>query len=79
MTQLTCWNDDSFLLCGTAGRGGGLWTDSVFWIRGLIYHRAAIAAHVSGALGDAAVHRGLTASTQKKASGHIIEQKAVEM
>lgn len=70
MTQLTCWNDNSFLLCATVGWGGGLRADSGLLIRGLIYHRAAITAHVSGALGDTAVHRGLTASTQKKASGH---------
>lgn len=79
MTQLTRWDNDPLLLCGTAGWGGGLRADAGLRVRGLIRHRAAITAHVSGAFGDTAVHRRLTAGTQKKRARHIIDHKAAEM
>lgn len=61
MTQLTCRHDDPLLFCGAAGWGGRLGTR--LWVRGLIWHRGSVVAHVPGALGDTAVHRGLTART----------------
>lgn len=63
MTQLTCWHDNPLLLCGAVGRADRLGTDPGLRVRGLVRHRAPIAAHVSGALGDAAVHGGLAAGT----------------
>lgn len=60
---LTCWNDDPLLLCGVAGWGGGLGAHAGLRVRGLVQHRGPFVAHVSGALGDAAVHRRLPAGT----------------
>lgn len=80
MTQRTRWNNDPFLLCGTAGwGGGGLRADAGLRVGGLIRHRAAIAAHVSGAFADAAVHGRFTAGTHKKRARHVIDHKAAEM
>ena len=68
VSQLTCWHDDPLLLCGAAGRGGGLGADAWLHVRGLVRHRGPVVAHVSGALGDAAVHRGLAAGTEEQAA-----------
>lgn len=68
MTQLTCRHDDPLLLRGAAGRGGRLGADARLRVRGLVRHRGPLVAHVSGALGDAAIHRGPTAITEKKQS-----------
>lgn len=66
MTRLTCRHDDPLLLWGAAGWGGRLGADTGLRVRGLVRHRRPVVAHVSGALGDAAVHRGLAARTEKK-------------
>lgn len=76
MTQLTCRHDDPLLLCGAVGRGGRLGADAGLQVRGLVRHRGPVVAHVSGALGDATVHRGLAAGTGKKASLHSFVHKA---
>lgn len=64
MDQLTCWHDDPLLLRHTAGRGCGLRADAGLWVRGLVRHGASVA-HMSGALGDAAVHGRLAAGIEK--------------
>lgn len=61
VTHLTCWHDDPLLICGAAGRGGRLGAHPRLRVRGLVRHRGPVVAHVSGALGDTAVHRGLAA------------------
>lgn len=67
MAQLTCWHDDPLLLSGTAGWGGGLGADAGLCVRGgLVLHGGPFVAHVSGTLGDAAVHWGLTTTTKGK-------------
>lgn len=68
VTQLTCRHDDPLLLRGAAGRGGRLRADARLRVRGLIRHRGPVVTHVSGALGDAAVHGGLTARTEQRGS-----------
>lgn len=62
--RLTCWNDDPLLLGGAARWCGGLGADAGLRVRGLVRHGGPVAAHVSGAFGDAAVHRRLPAETQ---------------
>lgn len=60
---LTCRYDDPLLLrVGNAGRGDIRRADAGLRVRGLVRHRDAVVAHVPGALGDAAIHRGLVAT-----------------
>lgn len=76
VTQLTCRHDDPLLLRGAAGRGGRLGADARLRVRGLVRHRGPLVAHVSGALGDAAVHGGLAARMEEKR--FIVARNSVE-
>lgn len=59
--HFTCGHYDSLLLCGAVGRGGGLGAGAGLRVRGLVGQLTPfVAAHVSGAFGHTAVHRGLT-------------------
>ncbi len=69
VTQLTCRHNDPLLLRGTAGWGGCLRADTRLRVRSLVRQRGPLIAHVSGALGDAAVDRGFTATTEEKGLG----------
>jgi len=66
-SQLTCRHDDPLLLRDAGGRGGRLGAGARLRVRGRVRrHRApGVAAHGSGALGDAAVNRGLTAGEER--------------
>lgn len=68
VTQLTCRHDHPLLLRGAAGRRGRLGAEAGLRVRRLERQGGAVAAHVSGALGHAAVHRGLAAGRERKDS-----------